>query len=207
MPGQGGHAQNRPVTSNASAVPRSDVRQRGQRSIVGVALIRSVGTGTQRRSKRQRPPGYGASVTSAAPPMSAVPMSHHATMPLGEAGSTASRLAKLWYELGYEYRHMLYLNDCWWRRRESNPRPTVLHHRLYMLSPSIALARWRPGGQGAFGRASFMFRGCRRGRNHRYPVDLALESSPRAPIHRGKQLTLLVRSFRRWQLYRVAAID
>ena len=55
-------------------------------------------------------------------------------MPLDEAGNTASRFAKLWYELGYEYNNLLYFNNYWWRRRESNPRPSALGRWLYMLS-------------------------------------------------------------------------
>jgi len=37
----------------------------------------------------------------------------------------------------------------WWRRRESNPRPQALRHRLYMLSRSIFFNRLLPDRRGA----------------------------------------------------------
>ena len=37
---------------------------------------------------------------------------------------------------------------CWWRRRESNPRPKDLHTRVYMLSTVFSFNGCRPNGQG-----------------------------------------------------------
>ena len=37
---------------------------------------------------------------------------------------------------------------CWWRRRESNPRPQELYRRIYMLSRSIDFADRYPTGEG-----------------------------------------------------------
>ena len=36
----------------------------------------------------------------------------------------------------------------WWRRRESNPRPQVLHYKTYMLSHVFVSHRALPNGQG-----------------------------------------------------------
>ena len=76
VPGQAATCKGRSPRTRARCRDRTSVKAGGRRLIVGVALIRSVATGTQRPSERQRPPGDGASVTSAVPP--AVPLSHHA---------------------------------------------------------------------------------------------------------------------------------
>jgi len=38
--------------------------------------------------------------------------------------------------------------SVWWRRRESNPRPQVLRHRLYMLIHAFCFNRQQPDGRG-----------------------------------------------------------
>lgn len=45
---------------------------------------------------------------------------------------------------GHPFQGILYI---WWRRRESNPRPQVLCHRLYMLILSIVLTSSNPTGR------------------------------------------------------------
>ena len=43
--------------------------------------------------------------------------------------------------------HGFHWTLMWWRRRESNPRPQALCHRIYMLSPVFVLTADYPTGR------------------------------------------------------------
>ena len=47
--------------------------------------------------------------------------------------------------------------DFWWRRRESNPRPQALRHRLYMLIPDLVLTACYPPDQEDKRRFRYLF--------------------------------------------------
>jgi hypothetical protein len=39
------------------------------------------------------------------------------------------------------YRHIDYIGNKWWRRRESNPRPKIIHCDIYMLVSIFGVRR------------------------------------------------------------------
>ncbi len=51
------------------------------------------------------------------------------------------------YDCGLLYFFGSFWRYCWWRRRESNPRPQVLYLRYYMLSRAFNLIGHRPTGR------------------------------------------------------------
>jgi hypothetical protein len=93
---------------------------------------------------------------------------------------------------------------CWWRRRESNPRPQALRLWLYMLIRSIDLIAGYPTGRENRQRAWQGFNESAPGALHRDPIS----GDSRDPVvwarSRAEGFTqvfkLLKRSCRRWQL-------
>ena len=96
------------------------------------------------------------------------------------------------------------MNENWWRRRESNPRPQALRLWLYMLIRPIVLTNGYPVGGEDHRRAWIGFNGSAPGTFHRDPMWV----DSRDPVAWARDraegflqvFKLRERSCRRWQL-------